>query len=259
MSSISSVDETKDATWDHPVTKVEYSGAGDEFVVINNRRYLRHELMQAFGGTLNPGMSPYPVHEFGNAAALGLFLYSVCTLVLGLYYSGAMGIKIPNVVVGLAIFHGGVIQLLVGLWELAKGNTFAGTAFGSYGPFWLSFGAIFVPAFGIQDAYKDVPEQLGNAIGLYLIGWAVFTFMLVLCTLKSTAAFFGLFFFLDVGFILLAAANITGNAHITRAGGIVVILSSACGWYNGFSGVSMKENSYIRLPPFAIPVWGQRS
>lgn len=43
-----------------PVGKVEVSGDGGEFVVINRHKYYRHELMAAFGGTLNPGAVPWP-------------------------------------------------------------------------------------------------------------------------------------------------------------------------------------------------------
>lgn len=243
---------------EHKVSHVKYDGDGDEFVIINRQKYHRHELMQALGGYLNPGLAPYPEFPAGNAAAVGLLSYSLCTLVLGLYYSGAMGIQIPNVIVALAIFNGGVIQTLAGFWELAMGNVFAGVAFASYGPFWFCFGVIFVEAFGIGAAYAEDPAQMGNAIGLFLIGWAIFTFLMLMCTLKATIMFTGLFLTLDLTFILLAAANMTGNSHLQRAGGIMVLVSSACGFYNGYAGVLTKQNSYFLLPELGLPVFGKK-
>lgn len=268
MSSSSSMTEKKptvshdsiieNVNGDEGVSRVQYDGEGDEVVIINRKKYHRHELMQALGGYLNPGLAPYPEFPAGNAAAVGLLSYSVCTLVLGLYYSGAMGISIPNVIVALAIFNGGIIQTLAGFWELAMGNVFAGVAFASYGPFWFSFGVIFVDAFGILGAYKDAPEQVGNAIGFFLVGWAVFTFLLLMCTLKSTVMFLGLFATLELTFILLAAANFTGNPDLTKAGGIMVLLSSACGFYNGLAGILSAQNSYFLLPELGLPVFGKQ-
>jgi succinate-acetate transporter protein len=60
-----------------------------------------------------------------------------------MYNVSARGVKTPNVVLGMALGYGGLVQLLAGMWEFASGNTFAATAFSSYGGFWLSFGAIY--------------------------------------------------------------------------------------------------------------------
>ncbi|CUM66426.1 uncharacterized protein PRCAT00004090001 [Priceomyces carsonii] len=236
---------------------IRIDGAGNEFVIIGNKKYYRHELMMAFGGTLNPERyAPYPVHQFGNASAMGLCAFSMTTFVLGLYLAGAMGIAVPNVVVSLTFFYGGVVQMLAGVYEILIGNTFAATAFASYGPFWMSYGAIFVDNFGITAAYEDEPEQLANATGFFLVGWAIFTFLLLLCTLKSTVMFVALFLTLDLAFILLAAANMTGKTLITKAGGVMAVISACCGWYNAFAGVSTKHNSYLRANPVLLPIIG---
>ncbi|KAK6457991.1 GPR1/FUN34/yaaH family-domain-containing protein [Scheffersomyces xylosifermentans] len=236
-----------------PYKTITYHGAGDEYVEIDGRKYLRHELMQAFGGTFNPGLAPYPKHQFANASALGLAGFSTTTFVLGLYYSGAMGITIPNVVVSMCIFYGGLVQTLAGVWELAIGNTFAGTVFTSYGTFWISFGAIFIKAFGIQAAYAEEPEQFGNAVGFFLIGWGLYTFMNILVVMKATLGFVSLLVTLDVAFFLLAAGNMNGNATVTKVGGIMATISACCGFWNMFAGISTPTNSYFTPPVFLIP------
>ncbi|KAG2733321.1 hypothetical protein G9P44_004311 [Scheffersomyces stipitis] len=241
-----------------PYKTVTYSGEGNEYVIIDGKKYLRHELMTAFGGTFNPGLAPYPKHQFGNAAALGLASFAVTTMVLGLFYSGAMGISTPNVVVSMCVFYGGAVELLAGVWEMAIGNTFAGTVFVSFGAFWISFGVIFIEAFGIASAYADDPAQFGNAVGIYLIGWAIFTFMMLTLVLKATWPFIALFVTLETAFILLAAGNMTGNAHVVKAGGIFACITASCGFWIMYAGVSVPTNSYLHLPVMQVPIIGSK-
>ncbi|KAK6458018.1 putative transporter [Scheffersomyces xylosifermentans] len=228
-----------------PYKTVTYSGEGDQYVIIDNKKYHRHELMQAFGGTFNPGLAPYPKHQFGNAAALGLCGTAFSAFIIGMFFANSMGIKAPNVGVGIAVFYGGLIQFLSGVWELAAGNTFAGTAFTSYGAFWLSFGSVFIPAFGIGKAYAEDPVQMNHAIGFFLLAWGIFTTILWSCTFKSTVAFNIAVGSLVLTFFVLASGYIADSPKTIRAGGIIAVAHSFVIWYNAFAGVATKENSYI--------------
>lgn len=225
--------------------KIHTTGDNEEYVVIGNKKYLKHELMQAFGGSLNPGLSLPPTHNFANPGPLGLCAFALTTFVLSMYNARAMGVTTPNVVVGLTAFYGGLVQLLAGVWEIMVGNTFGGTALTSYGGFWLSYMAINIESFGIAAAYGDDTEQFHNAVGFFLLGWAIFTFMLTLCTMKSTVAFCGLFSFLTMTFILLAAGDFSGRVGVTRAGGVFGIITAFFGFYNAFAGVANSSNSYF--------------
>lgn len=69
--------------------------------------------------------------------------FATTTFVLSMYNVSARGVSTPNVVLGLAIGYGGLVQLLAGMWEFAVGNTFGATAFSSYGGFWISFGFLY--------------------------------------------------------------------------------------------------------------------
>lgn len=82
-----------------------------------------------------------------NPAPLGLAAFGITTFVLSIYNTGwGYGYNQPhNLVVGLALFYGGLAQLLAGMWEFRVGNTFGATAFSSYGAFWLSFATILIP------------------------------------------------------------------------------------------------------------------
>lgn len=234
------------------VGNIRTTGEGEEFIIIGKQKFYRHELMSAFGGTLNPGLSPFPTHKFANPAPLGLSAFSLTTFVLSMYNAQAMGITVPNVVVGLAAFYGGAVQFLAGVWEMAIGNTFGATALTSYGAFWLSFAAINVKSFGIAEAYGEDATQLENALGFYLLAWGLFTFMLWLCTIKSTVAFSSLFFLLFMTFILLAAGAFTGKVGCTRAGGVFGVVTAFVGFYNAFAGVANKQNSYFTANPIPL-------
>jgi succinate-acetate transporter protein len=69
--------------------------------------------------------------------------FGATTFVLSMFNVSARGVTTPNVVLGMALFYGGLVQLLAGMWEFAAGNTFGATAFSSYGGFWLSFACLY--------------------------------------------------------------------------------------------------------------------
>lgn len=235
------------------VHKVYTAGDNDEYICIGRQKFLREDLYQAFGGTLNPGLAPPSEHRFANPAPLGLCGFALTTFVLSMVNAKAQGVTIPNVVVGPALFYGGVVQIIAGIWELALENTFGGTALCSYGGFWMSFSAIYIPWFGVVDAYKDDPGQLGNAVGIYLLGWTIFTFGLSICTMKSTLMFFLLYFLLGVTFLLLAIGSITDNFGINRAGGVVGVIVAFIAWYNALAGLANKRNAYVVCRAVPLP------
>ncbi|RLV96516.1 Ammonia transport outward protein 2 [Spathaspora sp. JA1] len=222
-------------------------------VTIDDERIPKSELRPPSAGTFNPGYTRHPKHVFGNAAAVGLSCFAGTTFVLGLYTAGAMGITIPNVIVSSCMFFGGCVQFLSGVWELAIGNTFAGTVFTSYGAFWLSYGSLFIPAFGILEAYEEDMDQFANGVGFILLGWGIYTFILMLLVLKATWPFLILFITLDLGFFLLTAAQMTGSSRCTQGGGISLTISALCGWYSCFAGISNRQNSYLLIVPLELP------
>lgn len=244
-----------DATVNHydDVQRVHTSGANNEILHIGNQKVYKHELMAAFGGTLNPGLSKISVHKFANPSPLGLCAFALTTFVLSLVNVQARSVTNDAVVIGLAFFYGGFIQLCAGMWEMAIENTFGATALSSYGGFWLSFGAISTDAFGIVSSYGDDTSQLNNALGFYLIAWFIFTFILLLCTTRSTIAFFSLFLFLDITFLLLAIGHFLDKTPVIKAGGVFGIITAFIAWYNAFAGIATKENSWINVKPIYMP------
>ena len=132
---------------------------------------------------------------------------------------------VPNVVVGSALFYGGLVQLLAGMWEMACGNTFGATAFSSYGGFWLSYAFIVSPWSEISSAYDDA-AMFGHGVGFFLFGWMIFTFLMLIASLRSSIALSGVFFFLTITFMLLGINEFVSGGHCGIAGGAFGLITA---------------------------------
>jgi succinate-acetate transporter protein len=186
--------------------------------------------------------------KLANPAALGLFSFASSTFILSLYNVNARGIETPNVVLGMAIFCGGLAQLLAGMWEFPSGNMFGATAFTSYGAFWMSYATILIPGSGVLDAYKD-PEQLTGALGIYLMTWMMVTFLFLVAALRKSIAFIALFSCLTVTFLLLAVGFFNGAVVWTHAGGSVGIVTAMIAYYIGLADLLKgQDKSIVQLP-----------
>jgi hypothetical protein len=174
--------------------------------------------------------------QVGNPAPLGLFAFASTTLVLSLYNVHARHVTVPNVVVGMALFYGGLAQFLAGMWEFVAGNTFGATAFSSYGAFWLSFAAIFIPDSGIADAYKTAsPGMEDDAIGIFLLAWMIVTFLFFIGSLRKSIGLSALFFFLTSTFLVLSIGFLNQKDNIIKIGGYFGILTALIAYYCGLS------------------------
>jgi len=198
-----------------------------------------------------------PVAGYGkvaNPAPLGLFSFASTTLILSLINVQARHVNVPNIVVGMALAVGGLCQLLAGMWEFAAGNTFGATAFTSYGGFWMAFALIYWPSSGILDAYSGpTADQANNAVGIFLLVWFIFTFLMFLASLRSTAALASLFFFLTLTFMLLMIGAFLVNEKANKAGGGLGIVTAAIAYYCASSHVINQQTSYFPLPLGHLP------
>lgn len=95
--------------------------------------------------------------RFANPAPLGLLAFAATTFVLSMYNVQARHITHSNVILGMALGYGGLVELIAGVEEWASGNTFAATAFTSYGGLWLSFGTLYIPQFNVTGGSSLCP------------------------------------------------------------------------------------------------------
>ena|SRR5438874_3044213 len=182
-----------------------------------------------------------------NPAPLGLSAFALTTFVLS--SSNAGFFKVNAIVIGLAFFYGGLVQLLAGLQEFKAGNTFGATAFCSYGGFWLAVGATLTPAFSVVSAYRS-DTAFNTAFGYFLLGWTIFTAWMFLASLRTTLALMGVFLFLALTFLALTIGFLGGGTLWIQIGGWLGIITALIAWYTALAGVLASSKSVFALPTF---------
>ncbi len=178
-----------------------------------------------------------------NPAPLGLLGFGMTTILLNFHNAGFY--PIDSMILAMGIFYGGLAQIIAGIMEWKKGNTFATTAFTSYGMFWLTLvGLILLPK---SDLGVLAPEK-NTAMALYLMMWGLFTLVMFRGTFFLTRALQVVFGLLTVLFFLLAAGDATGNEEITRIAGWEGILCGVSAMYTGLAQVINEAAGKILWP-----------
>jgi succinate-acetate transporter protein len=182
---------------------------------------------------------------------LGLSGFALTTFVLSVINAGFLDPgKYVTIVLGLAIFYGGITQLLAGMWEFHHGNTFGGVAFSSYGAFWLSYAAVFIPGLGVTVGSLTNPHP---ALGLYLLGWAIVTAMLMLGSFHTNGALAAVFVALFLTFVCLTIGELARSTFFVHLGGWIGIITAAVAWYTALAGIlrSLAGGRHV-LPVFPL-------
>jgi succinate-acetate transporter protein len=136
------------------------------------------------------------------------------------------------------------------MWEFRTGNTFGATAFSSYGAFWISLGFALLPIFG----GKSLADLAGGAtaVGVFLLGWTIFTGIMFLGTFRLSGALIGVFGFLFLTFLFLTIGALGGASGMTTLGGWLGLITAVLAWYTALAQVLAATNSAIRLPLFPL-------
>lgn len=163
-----------------------------------------------------------------NPAPLGLSGFALTTLVLSSFNAGLLSAQGEGVVIGLALFYGGLAQLIAGVLEWRAGNTFGYVAFFTYGAFWEWY---FFTAMGFTGSVTS------QGIGLVLIAFGIFTLIMRFGTFRANLSLFLTFLLLWITFFLLGIGSINGNQSLIHAGGYMGILTAIVAWYTGLSQV----------------------
>ena len=165
-----------------------------------------------------------------NPAPLGLMGFGMTTVLLNIHNAGFFPLN--AMILGMGIFYGGIAQVIAGILESKKNNTFGTTAFTSYGLFWLSLVAIWViPSFGWTAAAS------AGAVAAYLFMWGLFTLLMFVGTLKISRALQVVFGSLTLLFFLLSLGDATGSETITKIAGFEGILCGLSAIYAAIAQV----------------------
>ncbi len=174
---------------------------------------------------------------------LGLAGFAMTTFVLSMFNTGLVGKGAEPVVLGLALAYGGIAQLLAGMWEFRTGNTFGAVAFTSFGAFWISYWALVTFFIG------DIPgNEVGAAVGLYLISWGIFTSYMFVASLRTTAAIAAVFLLLAATFFLLGIGNANESEGLVEVGGWFGLVTAIVAWYASFAAVTNSTFGRTVLP-----------
>ena len=154
----------------------------------------------------------------GNPAPLGLLGFGLTTVLLNLHNAGFY--ELNSMILAMGLCYGGAAQIIAGIMEWKKGNTFATTAFVSYGFFWLSLVALI-----LLPKIPGVVATSETALATYLVMWGIFTAVMFLGTLRLSRAAQFVFGSLTILFFLLAIGDFTEASpafkHFTGYEGVV--------------------------------------
>ncbi len=181
----------------------------------------------------------------GNPAPLGLMGFGMTTVLLNLHNAGFFALG--SMILAMGIFYGGIAQIIAGAMEWKKGNTFATTAFCSFGLFWLSLVALIVfPSMGIGEKTSSL------AMASYLAMWGLFTAVMFIGTLRFNRAMQFVFASLAILFFLLAIGDLTGNAAVTQLAGWEGMI---CGFSAIYTALAQVVNETYGKGTMIVPLW----
>lgn len=175
-----------------------------------------------------------------NPAPLGLLGFGMTTILLNLHNAGLY--ELNSMIMGMGIFVGGVMQIIAGVQEWKKNNTFGATAFTAYGSFWITLVAIWlIPKTSIGPDLRS--DEI--SMGWFLLMWGIFTAFMFIGTLRLNKALQIVFGSLVILFLLLSISDFTGIKSIKVIAGIEGIF---CGLSAMYTCAALVINEVYKKP-----------
>lgn len=179
--------------------------------------------------------------KYANPGPLGLMGFGMTTILLNIHNAGFF--PVTTAIVAMGIFYGGLAQVIAGILEFRKGNTFGTTAFTSYGFFWIALVGIWYLPTSAATAPTDKVF-----LGIFLALWGIFTAFMFIGTLKANKVIQFVFASLTILFALLAIGNITNNHTIINIAGFEGIICGASAIYLAMAEVLNEQYGRTILP-----------
>ena len=185
--------------------------------------------------------------KLANPAPLGLMGFGMTTVLLNLHNAGAYGLG--SMILAMGITYGGLAQVIAGVMEYKKGNTFGTVAFTSYGLFWLSL--VILKIFPAMNLW-EIPSNY--AMAAYFLMWGLFTFVMFFATLKANRAIQFVFMSLAILFFLLTikelmvAWDLAGITEVSTVLGIEGVICGLSAVYTALAEVLNEAHGRTVLP-----------
>lgn len=184
-------------------------------------------------------MSEYKVADPGplGLAAFAMTTFALSSANAGLWHGAGVAAALS-----LAFFYGGLTQLLAGMWEFVRNNTFGALAFSSYGAFWLALYALvnWQKAFGAN-----------GSTGIFLLGFTIFTLFMTVAATKVSPVVMVVFVLLSLTFIALTYGNwgmVGAHATAVKWGGYLGLATAVAAWYGAAAAVINSTHGRKVLP-----------
>ncbi|HTV74768.1 MAG TPA: acetate uptake transporter [Candidatus Acidoferrales bacterium] len=190
--------------------------------------------------------------EIGEPGALGLFGFAVGTTVLGFVISGLVA---PTAVMGAVpavLVLAGIAQFVAGLYALAKGNTFTGTFFSSYGAFYALLATFFWMERG---ALVGATASDGVLLGVSLFCFGYISLVMGIAAMRTNPTYVAILWSLVPAYVLTGVSSVGGPAVIGYIGGWFLFLAAICAFYGA---TALVINSAHERDVLALGTFGDR-
>ncbi len=181
--------------------------------------------------------------SLADPGAWAVTAFATTSFMLGMYNAHLISSGGAAIVIPVAFFFGGMVQIIVAILEVVRGNVFGAVVFGTYGPFWVIYGFIAQHYAGVL-----APASVGSAIALFLAVFAVLTFYFFVASLKTDVVLVFVFALIFIGLVLLAIGAGTGHLAWTKAGGWVTLAFAVIAWYHAAGDVIAHTFGKAVLP-----------
>ncbi|CAG8979934.1 hypothetical protein HYALB_00013518 [Hymenoscyphus albidus] len=237
----------------HPISQVKSAGALTLSPELFEKLYLTPK-------TANTGDLR---RRFANPTPLGLMGFVISALTFASVLMGWGGATSLVGVVGIFYFTGPVLLLLSCIFEWIMGNFFSMLVMGMFGVFWLSFGLIQTPSWGIAASYSATGDAVEGAasqgynaaIALYLMFWGFWLFTVFCFALKTNVVFAAIFFFAFVSNFVLSGAywrvstgDFEAAGRLQKAGAAIFFLVALLGYYITVVMIAAEVRITVNLP-----------
>jgi uncharacterized protein len=203
------------------------------------------------GEQAHPAQQVPPPGRAGMAdpAPWAVTAFATTSFMLGMYQTHMLDNRGVSIVLPAAFFFGGLVQIIVAIMEFTRGNMFAGSVFGTYGPFWVMVGA-----FDTLYATGVPAVQLNAANSLFLAVFAVISFYLAIASLRTDLVLTVIIWLIFAGLVVLSVGAGANNVDITEAGGWIVLVFAVLAWYHAAGAIIEFTFGRKILPMGPAPV-----
>jgi len=191
----------------------------------------------------NPAPSAGLGSGLADPGAWAVTAFATTSFMLGMYNAHLLNAGGAAIVIPVALFFGGLVQIIVAVLEVFRGNLFGAVVFGTYGPFWVIYGVLLTLYISSISS-----SAVSSALALFLAMFAVLTFYFFVASLRTDMVLAAIFALIFIGLVLLAIGAGTGTVAFTEAGGWVTLAFAVLAWYHAAGDVIAATFGRAVLP-----------